>query len=846
MRDHASQDVTSWLTAVLCLLGALTFASADVTCDVDGGPRHRLRVTCRDRHMTSLPVMWPPGQIVSLSARSANVSNVTSLSHPRLSRLRKLDLENNNLHHLPAAAFRSLAQLRYLNLDHNYLTSVPEKAFGHLSAMKILSLRHNELEIVPNKAFNGLFNLRSLHLDYNALTLVSPDAFEGLTNLTYLSLSHNSLAYSSLPQGLFAPLHSLQKLRLEYNDYGLDGEYPSKVFDSLTKLKLFSVDTYSSVHFGKDFAAMHELYELDLSHNCKLRTLLNDSFEGFKNSSVEVIRLDWCPLQRVDACALHCGFPRLHSLSLAHGRLLPANLAAVVLNGLRRQIVYSTEITMSSAPPSTSETSTPFSFTFFNIRCLTSSIPERKDLGIERYSHALDTTAAFTCSHDVFINCSEQFHTEFIIPDTQFTMVYLDTPYTVLQANPFQDGPCQATVEMTVDSYRPLVPFYYNPRSPSSMLHIAVDHQLTSLNLSETLRRLSLSGLPDYVSFSSAQNVTLLNISHLQWPVCRTKFVGFKALLSLDMSSNDCYSITDNIWDHLGSSLQQLYFTRMSLNSRMFTHFSGRLFRRLSRLEYLDLSHNMLRDFNLSIPSNSRLRELRLSANRLSSLSGLDTGSFVNLSFLDLSFNSISSIPLSDMQALDRLASRHPLSLRLGGNPLLCSCSTHQFVSWILTSNVTFDDGGTHPPGYQCTTDWGETMRVGQFCDVYSESCVNGQDKDKVYLVTSPGPDSVLVLDPSCVFLVNAFTLSLLSMALVFLVVDGLGLLKQLRLIRERKVSVVTHMPMPSAITNDPPAGTQVCVAGGLPNASYSNSHGKFSTPRTPQKDEVSGRTKVH
>ncbi len=94
-------------------------------------------------------------------------------------------------------------------------------------------------------------------------------------------------------------------------------------------------------------------------------------------------------------------------------------------------------------------------------------------------------------------------------------------------------------------------------------------------------------------------------------------------------------------------------------------------FEHLAKLEKLDLSRNDITEFSANLVPLSRLRELDLRDNKLSSLSDHVT------------------------DALSRIAESQTVLVDLSGNPLLCQCHTLDFVSWMQDNLVTFLNNGS-------------------------------------------------------------------------------------------------------------------------------------------------------
>ncbi len=114
------------------------------------------------------------------------------------------------------------------------------------------------------------------------------------------------------------------------------------------------------------------------------------------------------------------------------------------------------------------------------------------------------------------------------------------------------------------------------------------------------------------------------------------------------------------------------------------------LFRDNPRLQVLDMSACGIRNIPRGELANLfQLREIDVSLNELKTFD-LDLRS-VHLERLNLSSNSISFVPQSVTDNLDRLTSSGTvITLDLSKNPLICQCPTLDFVQWMQTTKVVF------------------------------------------------------------------------------------------------------------------------------------------------------------
>ncbi|XP_038642661.1 uncharacterized protein LOC119958299 [Scyliorhinus canicula] len=149
-----------------------------------------------------------------------NLTSVSLTSFKSLSKLKELNLTNNQIQHfdpdypLPLEKleissnsltslpnFSNLTTLRILILDHNKIPDLPEGAFDDLLALEELSLRGNIIRVIPEQIFDRLGELRYLILSGNRIQSLPNNPLTFRRNLTALDVSNNELR--TIPRELF-------------------------------------------------------------------------------------------------------------------------------------------------------------------------------------------------------------------------------------------------------------------------------------------------------------------------------------------------------------------------------------------------------------------------------------------------------------------------------------------------------------------------------------------------------------------------------------------------------------------------------------------------------------------
>ncbi|XP_023443601.2 leucine-rich repeat and transmembrane domain-containing protein 1 [Dasypus novemcinctus] len=176
-----------------------------------------------------------------------------------------LHLQDNEIHQLPAFAFRSVPQLITLNLSNNSLSTLDPGAFHGLQHLKVLNLTQNSLHSLENRLFHSLPQLRELDLSSNNISHLPTSLDKPWENLTVFAVQQNQL--QQLDRTLLESMPSVRLLFLKNNLWKCNCHllglklwmekfiYKGGVTDGIT---CASPDTWR----GKDLLKIpHELYQ---------------------------------------------------------------------------------------------------------------------------------------------------------------------------------------------------------------------------------------------------------------------------------------------------------------------------------------------------------------------------------------------------------------------------------------------------------------------------------------------------------------------------------------------------------------------------------------------------------
>ncbi|KAM9430835.1 extracellular matrix protein 2-like isoform 1-T2 [Salvelinus alpinus] len=243
------------------------------------------RLNLDGNNLTKVPSFLPPS-LVELKINDNKILGLTPSSFKGLSKLLTLELEDNHFHdgNVSPLTFRPLKKLIYLRLEDNKFRAIPS---GLPTTLQTLHLSDNRIEEVHERILNKTVNLRFLDLSYNKIRedRIAPRAWIHLLKLESLDLSHNKLVHvpSFLPVGL-------QQLHLHHNQIE---RIPGYVFGHMKPgLNLLHLSHNRLSNDGIDNVSFLGLYntltELLLDHN-QLRSIPRGLL---KLKSLQLLRLN--------------------------------------------------------------------------------------------------------------------------------------------------------------------------------------------------------------------------------------------------------------------------------------------------------------------------------------------------------------------------------------------------------------------------------------------------------------------------------------------------------------------------------------------------------------------------
>ncbi|XP_071941038.1 toll-like receptor 4 [Antedon mediterranea] len=254
-----------------------------------------------------------------------------------LSKLKKLDLSNNDLIELNYYWFKDLVSLEILDISSCKIYSLGENTFKYLKQLKSIDLALNPIHVLHANTFSTVILLEKLQFSYNQLVGedISDEAFRGLKSLKVFSLRGNPKLIK-IREKWFADLLSLEILDVSY-----------------CGIQTIEVDS---------FLGLRKLKFLDLSHNTYLGRLQNYWFQGLEN--LDILNISYCGIKSLevytfskymnlrelylisnDIHSLHENtfkeLQLLEKLDLANNELVGENISDDAFHGLRKLSFFS-------------------------------------------------------------------------------------------------------------------------------------------------------------------------------------------------------------------------------------------------------------------------------------------------------------------------------------------------------------------------------------------------------------------------------------------------------------------------------------------------------------------------
>ena len=428
------------------------------------------------------------------------------------------------------------------------------------------------------------------------------------------------------------------------------------------------------------FAAMRQLSTLDLSHECRLRVLTNQTFLAFSNTTLQYLWLSECThLVVLDVCVF-CPLKLLTSLQFnsADTPAMDVNAALRSAYGFQHRNNLSViDLEDFSRHPRKGVSLDRHSMQFMANTCIRSlRLAGNYITSIQRDGLGRKGSRFSECIQHV---------------DLSRNSIWVVNLFTITQF--FAFSPRLESVHCELQTVFTLKNAKYTLGNTKVNEKFSTFKTMT-FKFTSTLSFLNMSGscrlcgsFPDNLVIENADNIETIDLSYNRFYQCKAKIQGLEHLKFLSLSGNDCRITSDYFFDAF-PRLRTLAIQKMNFDTNVFVAQGSRLFANLTHLEIFVLSGNGLGRLPSDLlHSQSELRQLLLPGNRLSRLS-LDVRHHGNLTLLDLSDNDITQLNARERASLEALVAKQPepFHLRLHGNPLVCTCTTLSFVRWLRST----------------------------------------------------------------------------------------------------------------------------------------------------------------
>ncbi|XP_053378249.1 toll-like receptor 4 [Mercenaria mercenaria] len=581
------------------------------------------------------------------------------------------------------------------NLDE-VPTSYPEPATNE-SRLCLLDLSRNNFSQLEDRIFVNATNLNPtsvlwLYLQHSYIGYISSNTFQNLSALVYLNLSGNFLTWpDSFGKGVFEPLVSLKDLNVKENKIvsfqGMGSE-----LQYMTQLEGIYAELCSNCSFDKTFTHLRHLQKLSLSgrseNSCNSAVVHNYTFEGVPY--LKHLWLAGCNIEQIEANAFSPFRNSLTLLDISNNENLHFKGMNTALYGLRFS-------------PTLKELDVNRIHTLYDygIRIGESDIENLKTLQV------LETLHADLNKIEVFDK--RIFYPTFQLPATlrnitlsgnrltfgkyanfvhnARNITFLDISRQHLNCDPFLESHDEP--ELTLDHTSGRIKRFSEHDCPCEKRHVVcLPPHLRKVKWRQSFLYVQFE---DNVTVCGARALRHLDISFNLITKWKSSIKGLEYLNHLDLSENYCDEVSPGFFDNF-ENLQHLNISGNSLGKSFdpaTCNYSSKIFRKLKHVTKLDLSNNKIARFSHDVFENlTKLQYLNLSSNLLEEWN-LTLTKNNSLRQIDLSVNKLTSLPTEFTSYLDTLCRNNcSVVLILSSNPLQCKCETLGFLQWVLSTKL--------------------------------------------------------------------------------------------------------------------------------------------------------------
>lgn len=268
--DLSTNNIWSLPESLFCQLNGLRFlnVSENRLQDInDLGFRERVGNEYGNKNGTIL-----------LSTLMTPTTTTIHLKNTCMLDLEILDISFNHFVLLPGHGFGTLKRLKRLNINNNEVSMLSDYALSGLRYLQIVDLSSNKIVALPSELFKDQAqSIVEIYLQNNSISVLSPGLFSNLVQLQALDVSSNQLSSSWINQNTFKGLIRLVLLNLSKNKIT---KLESEIFSNLFQLQILNLRYNKLESIDADtFSLMSNLHTLLLSHN-KIKYLDAYSLNG--------------------------------------------------------------------------------------------------------------------------------------------------------------------------------------------------------------------------------------------------------------------------------------------------------------------------------------------------------------------------------------------------------------------------------------------------------------------------------------------------------------------------------------------------------------------------------------
>ena len=616
-----------------------------------------------------------PSNLITLSVGYTRLGFLSNKLFDNLQHLETLELLGNGIRHTSISPFAALHSLRNLSLRFNNDIILTKQSFTGLASLERLNLTLCGLTYLKQDVFDELTNLSELDLSRNRLSEIRDNQFARLQKLLYLDIKHNSdsIQFRSLS---FAGLSHLKYLNLDHTRINKYTSFPNDVFEPL-----HTIEELHLVGFCIDLDSYHYHQESISENLSKLSTLRKLYVDNFVVSSLDTGFSTLVNLEELKFDGRYAGRFRIDAFSMStFENLRNSPISTLVMDNYEIKNI------------------SPFAFSYFgNLTALNlinlelSDWCEGRSIDVETGLQDTNTTHL-----RLQLRCQGRVITLFSIQGIE---------RTPLETLDLSDGSIWGIDSMFFYSLPVSLKYLNLQRNSITDVGFYPLQRLQNLKYLDLSKQIPLSR---NLANDTQDVERSYNVKHAT-DIARTDdgigAVEDSVFLSQQKTNQDCYKLPlsletiniskSSLFCHFKevlcdaeNGLKTLILADQYLTRCSIIDIWG-LLKNLQKLETLNLNGNGIK----TIPSGSlgpltSLRNLRLKHNSLAILEfDLPT---LALKTLDVSDNNVLFISTALCDKLDEIADRTGLTVYLNNNSFLCDCERIEFLAWLRGSSVIY------------------------------------------------------------------------------------------------------------------------------------------------------------